>query len=216
MFSFLWLRQIHNLPAKLTFVVILLLCIVGVVIAAHNGNYEESVYCARRWLSMTPSHKLCRDQNRPIHIPHDTDCSRYYECASGDAYEYSCAPGLLFNRQSLICELASLVDCPDSDPVMHPIEIPGPPLPAHPNCSLLAGALETSFWAHTTNCAKYYGCSEAGQILELQCPGGLVWHQHDKACALPDPQKCCTSIPPAPTEQKADLNWWGKLQSWMG
>ena len=52
---------------------------------------------------------LCVDPNG--FYPHPTDCQKYYQCAHGTPYEYSCASGLLWNDSTKKCEFAENVQC---------------------------------------------------------------------------------------------------------
>lgn len=52
---------------------------------------------------------LCADPNG--FYPHPTDCQKYYQCAHGTPYEYSCASGLLWNDAVKNCDWAANVQC---------------------------------------------------------------------------------------------------------
>lgn len=156
------------------------------------------------------NHWICAGPNPPVYFPHDVDCTRYYMCDCADAYEYSCAGGMRFNPQALQCDLASRVQCPSGGPFEHESDIPVhppktvTPEPASkepeidPRCPPLeAGRHAVRYWAHASNCATYYRCSN-GQVKELHCPEGSVWDIAVKGCRPPNPNKCCSAVPPAP------------------
>ena len=52
---------------------------------------------------------LCADPNG--FYPHPTDCQKYYQCAHGTPYEYTCASGLLWNDQLKYCDWETNVQC---------------------------------------------------------------------------------------------------------
>jgi hypothetical protein len=43
--------------------------------------------------------------------PHPTDCSKFLNCWKGTAHSQQCAPGTLFNPQSLQCDFPYKVVC---------------------------------------------------------------------------------------------------------
>lgn len=49
--------------------------------------------------------------NVPISVPNPSDCSRYYICFMGEASERECAPTLLFNPETRLCDLEENVEC---------------------------------------------------------------------------------------------------------
>ena len=53
--------------------------------------------------------ELCADPNG--FYPHPSDCQKYYQCAHGTPYEYTCASGLLWNDQLKYCDWAANVQC---------------------------------------------------------------------------------------------------------
>ena len=57
----------------------------------------------------TNNGELCADPNG--FYPHPSDCQKYYQCAHGTPYEYTCASGLLWNDQLKYCDWAANVQC---------------------------------------------------------------------------------------------------------
>jgi hypothetical protein len=47
------------------------------------------------------------------YYPHPKDCDKFCHCANGVPYLRSCPGGLLFNRDTNICDWADNVDCDD-------------------------------------------------------------------------------------------------------
>uniref|UniRef100_A0A4Y0BV85 Chitin-binding type-2 domain-containing protein n=1 Tax=Anopheles funestus TaxID=62324 RepID=A0A4Y0BV85_ANOFN len=191
-----------------------LLCLGSLTTAAQ----VDSRASAPNWLSIVPNHWMCAGHNAPVFFPHDTDCSRYYECVCEDAYEYVCAKGLRFNSQTLHCDQAEQVACQAEDgdaSIAHPtvntdasIEQPA----IDPRCPSLEA---TKYWSDESNCSKYYQCV-GGEVVELNCPVSLVWDNAAKKCNAPNPNKCCAPVPSAPTLEEESMSLWNRIQSWMG
>uniref|UniRef100_A0A8D8AXJ3 Peritrophin-1 n=2 Tax=Culex pipiens TaxID=7175 RepID=A0A8D8AXJ3_CULPI len=55
--------------------------------------------------------------------------------------------------------------------------------------------------AHPTTCAKYMSCVHT-HPMEMYCPGGLEWNDHDSLCDYPDRSGCVRNVP----EEVARLN----------
>ncbi|CAL4118813.1 unnamed protein product [Meganyctiphanes norvegica] len=51
------------------------------------------------------------DPDAPVYIPEPSDCRKFCECSGGDAYKHTCAPGLLFDAEALICQWPESMDC---------------------------------------------------------------------------------------------------------
>ena len=52
---------------------------------------------------------LCSDPNGLY--AHSTDCQKYYQCAHGTPYEYSCPAALLWNDDIKVCDWPANVRC---------------------------------------------------------------------------------------------------------
>ena len=52
---------------------------------------------------------VCSDPNGLY--GHPNDCQKYYQCAHGTPYEYTCAAGLLWNDSIKACDWAANVSC---------------------------------------------------------------------------------------------------------
>ena len=57
----------------------------------------------------TNNGELCADPNG--FYRHPNDCQKYYQCAHGTPYEYTCASGLLWNNLMNYCDWAANVQC---------------------------------------------------------------------------------------------------------
>ena len=42
-------------------------------------------------------------------LPHESDCSKFYNCVHGRKVEENCAPGTLFNYKKQVCNLFNLI-----------------------------------------------------------------------------------------------------------
>uniref|UniRef100_A0A182NDG6 Chitin-binding type-2 domain-containing protein n=1 Tax=Anopheles dirus TaxID=7168 RepID=A0A182NDG6_9DIPT len=51
------------------------------------------------------------DPNVPVSVPHPDDCSKYYVCLRNEGTEMQCAPTLLFNPETNLCDLEENVEC---------------------------------------------------------------------------------------------------------
>uniref|UniRef100_A0A182WC59 Chitin-binding type-2 domain-containing protein n=1 Tax=Anopheles minimus TaxID=112268 RepID=A0A182WC59_9DIPT len=162
---------------------------------------------------------MCAGPSAPVFFPHDTDCSRYYECVCEDAYEYVCEQGLRFNSQTLHCDQAGRVSCQGATGEASPNDQPSVNVGASveqpavdPRCPSLEA---TKYWSDENNCSKYYQCVR-GEVVEQQCPESLVWDNAARKCNAPNPNKCCAAVPAAPTLPEESLGLWDRIQSWMG
>ncbi|XP_041769067.1 probable chitinase 10 [Anopheles merus] len=84
-------------------------------------------------------------------------------------------------------------------------EPPSTPHPTDPHCPP-PGATLPNYWAHGTDCSRYYGCLQ-GCVKEFKCPDGLYWNDQQKRCDSYSSSQCgCPDIPPAP-------NMWPSMTS---
>ncbi|KAF7271208.1 hypothetical protein GWI33_015890 [Rhynchophorus ferrugineus] len=51
------------------------------------------------------------DGGSPTYIADPDDCSAFYECSNGEPWRIVCAPGALFDANSLKCENEEDVNC---------------------------------------------------------------------------------------------------------
>ncbi|XP_053676426.1 peritrophin-1-like [Anopheles nili] len=47
----------------------------------------------------------------PVHIPHFTDCSKFYKCFNGEMYEMDCPAGLQWNIEKDFCDYPEDANC---------------------------------------------------------------------------------------------------------
>ena len=43
--------------------------------------------------------------------PHEGDCSKYILCSEGTKIELNCPPGLMFNKENMVCDWPANVTC---------------------------------------------------------------------------------------------------------
>lgn len=43
--------------------------------------------------------------------PHESDCTKFYECDNGESIEKSCPPGLHFNPKLSVCDWPEQAGC---------------------------------------------------------------------------------------------------------
>ncbi|XP_052871345.1 peritrophin-44-like, partial [Anopheles cruzii] len=114
-------------------------------------------------------------------LPHETDCTKYYSCYGGVAYEQTCPDGKYFDPTRTICDLEANVDCvsnncPPDGVVFLPI----------PNV-----------------CDRYLICIN-GNAFEGVCDGGLFFDAVLGDCNLKNESGClvnpCIQPPPNPPQ----------------
>ena len=47
----------------------------------------------------------------PVHIPHFTDCTKFYKCFNGKKYEMDCPAGLHWNIEKDFCDFPDEANC---------------------------------------------------------------------------------------------------------
>uniref|UniRef100_A0A182NC04 Chitin-binding type-2 domain-containing protein n=1 Tax=Anopheles dirus TaxID=7168 RepID=A0A182NC04_9DIPT len=47
----------------------------------------------------------------PVHIPHFTDCTKFYKCFNGEKYEMDCPSGLHWNIEQNYCDYPEQAHC---------------------------------------------------------------------------------------------------------
>uniref|UniRef100_A0A182PID5 Chitin-binding type-2 domain-containing protein n=1 Tax=Anopheles epiroticus TaxID=199890 RepID=A0A182PID5_9DIPT len=143
------------------------------------------------------NHPNCPTRNGyyPVMFRHQSDCSKYYLCDHGTAYEIACPGGLHFNTALNVCDYPESVGCSavaeDSDvAVEKPTEEGEQSVPkVHPNCPAVTGRQEPAYWPHPHDCGKYFGC-QWGCVELLSCPAGYRWDDGKKACSLKKSVEC--------------------------
>lgn len=104
-------------------------------------------------------------------FPHETDCSKYYECSEGEKFLFVCGDGLHFNPVINNCDYPEHAGC-------------------DPN-SIKCAEDAPQFSPHPTDCSKYVECVN-GIADVLSCGEGLLWNQSILGCDYPENVDCKT------------------------
>uniref|UniRef100_A0A182WC58 Chitin-binding type-2 domain-containing protein n=1 Tax=Anopheles minimus TaxID=112268 RepID=A0A182WC58_9DIPT len=164
---------------------------------SHGGGASPS-YChiCQEAKHVIRNHPNCPTKNGyyPVFFRHQTDCSKYYQCDNGVAFEIVCPAGLHFNTAINVCDYPRNVDCTggDASPAAPSSEAPTvdePEQKIHPNCPIITGEQEASYWAHPRDCGKYFGC-RWGCVELFSCPEGHRWDDAKKGCAAEHLVEC--------------------------
>lgn len=55
--------------------------------------------------------KICESSEDASVHPHETDCTKFYECSHGQAAELTCPNGLHFNPKEGVCDWPEFAGC---------------------------------------------------------------------------------------------------------
>ncbi|XP_040158461.1 uncharacterized protein LOC120897549 [Anopheles arabiensis] len=166
-----------------------------------HGGHGGSPSCAvcQSATSVVHRHPQCPTRNgpHPIMFRHRTDCTKYYQCDHGTAFEITCPAGLHFNTALSVCDYPERVGCSEgaegsggaseAPAVDHPVVAK-----IHPNCPAVTGRQEPAYWAHPHECGKYFGC-QWGCVELLSCPAGHRWDDAQKACSPDESLECANA-----------------------
>ncbi|KAG5673373.1 hypothetical protein PVAND_003429 [Polypedilum vanderplanki] len=75
---------------------------------------------------------LNQNANNPIHLPHESDCNRFYKCDHGLIFEYRCPNGQHWNARRNYCDFPNTANCqPGSQNINNnvPVVPPSPQVP---------------------------------------------------------------------------------------
>ncbi|GFV77084.1 protein obstructor-E [Trichonephila clavipes] len=135
--------------------------------------------------------------------PHETDCTKFWNCVDGAATEVQCPPGLTFNDDRATCDWADLVksSCKTED-------LLGFTCP-EPNAVDLQDGVYTTY-PHPDNCQLHFVCIKgedgARRPRMLTCHEGLVYDPVSKTCSRPDGVAGCEDFygirSPPPKQRK--------------
>ncbi|KAG6451618.1 hypothetical protein O3G_MSEX007223 [Manduca sexta] len=146
--------------------------------------------------------------NFHIHLllPHETDCSSYYQCSYGMRIQRSCASGTHFDPALQRCDLPENVKCGKPPDPGEPAADPSPEPSAEPSgaaVSFQAVAdtrafrpngcpvdIHTSYLLpHETNCALYYQCVHGNRV-QMPCSPGTLFDYPSQGCVFPFMANC--------------------------
>jgi hypothetical protein len=141
--------------------------------------------------------------NYTVHLPHETDCTKFYKCDNGQKVEFDCPDGLHFNEELEVCDWPEYAGCEDIEPPPCPTGPPSstppepkPTPPIDPECPWPDPLNYTVHLPHETDCTKFYKCDN-GQKVEFDCPDGLHFNKELEVCDWPQDAGCEDVNPPS-------------------
>jgi len=156
---------------------LILLVTVPLITAQHGERCQES-----------------SDWSDPNFLPHPTNCSKYFSCASGIFAEMDCPARLHYNVNLKTCDWPASAGCslknghrplPVDDDALDgsSVAFPGD------RCKPSEDRNSPRIAAHPTNCEQFLMCS--GTWNPMKCPSGLLFSVESKHCEFPKNAKCC-------------------------
>ncbi|KFM71245.1 Peritrophin-1, partial [Stegodyphus mimosarum] len=121
-------------------------------------------------------------------FPHETDCTKFWNCVDGTATEVQCPPGLTYNDERATCDWADLVksSCKTED-------LLGFTCPEPTAYDLQDGVY--SRYPHPSNCQLHFTCIKGEDGIRrprmLSCTEGLVFDPAKGTCSRPDEVPGC-------------------------
>lgn len=116
-------------------------------------------------------------------IPHETNCSSYYECNNGHKRLESCLQGHYFNDLIESCDLPWNVNCKNSPNSNSSI-------PQEPSECKECGCNNCiTRFPDLHNCSLYYQCENDKKVLK-ECPEGLHYDSVNQICNFPKNVNC--------------------------
>eukprot|EP01054_Gregarina_sp_Poly1_P004468 Gregarina_sp_Poly_1__4467@NODE_2402_length_2178_cov_10_295595_g1529_i0_p1_GENE_NODE_2402_length_2178_cov_10_295595_g1529_i0NODE_2402_length_2178_cov_10_295595_g1529_i0_p1_ORF_typecomplete_len457_score24_38CBM_14/PF01607_24/3e06CBM_14/PF01607_24/3_2e10CBM_14/PF01607_24/1_1e10CBM_14/PF01607_24/6_2e06CBM_14/PF01607_24/2_4e11RNA_pol_RpbG/PF16992_5/0_41RNA_pol_RpbG/PF16992_5/31Pentapeptide_4/PF13599_6/85Pentapeptide_4/PF13599_6/54Pentapeptide_4/PF13599_6/25TFIIA_gamma_C/PF02751_14/5_1e02TFIIA_gamma_C len=134
-----------------------------------------------------------------ILYPKPENCSEFYQCGHGYLYTHACGKGLYYCAEKEYCDYID--NCDYSNCKLYPssltrlrhkiqsdykvetkAELPTCPPPSENSNATL--------FPNTEDCSKYYMCDNAGQLLQMDCPAGLLYCSEKQVCAWDWDNEC--------------------------
>ncbi|CAO1433166.1 unnamed protein product [Diamesa serratosioi] len=140
----------------------------------------------------------------PVQLPHHDDCSRFFKCDHGMAFEHRCPVGQHWNAARNWCDFPNLAGCSTNGnvqlPVDGPITIPMAPPVSSPNPAGVPdircphtptseSPIGEKNLPHLGNCNMYLKCVQ-GLAYEGICPYGQHWNTARESCDMPQSANC--------------------------
>ncbi|CAH2988058.1 unnamed protein product, partial [Chilo suppressalis] len=129
-------------------------------------------------------------------LPHDSDCSLYYQCVHGSKVVRNCAPGTHFDFKLQICNWPFLVNCKQAPTITTTTQSSATTkvTPSIDGVEKLPNGCPADFGTHLllpheTDCAKYYTCNNGDRIL-MRCAAGTLFNVNLQLCDWPDSVNC--------------------------
>lgn len=131
--------------------------------------------------------------DNPVHLPHPTDCNKFFKCLQGVAYEHSCPEGQHWSIENSWCDFIENANCSLSttestgtDGTVGPTT-EGPEI--HPDCPEIDVIDNPIHFPHPSDCTKFLKCLQ-GVAYEHDCPEGQHWSIENSWCDFPENAKC--------------------------
>ncbi|BFF99126.1 uncharacterized protein DMAD_07097 [Drosophila madeirensis] len=134
-----------------------------------HGNIQEQPIYERPAGGGSGAGGACPPQFSGV-VPYPYDCHRYVNCHNGSPTIQTCAPGTLFNAQTLVCDHPSNVACaaPAAAPPNRSARLRE--VDAEPRCTPGVIGLQP----HPTDCTKFLNCAN-GQAFVQDCGPGTAF-----------------------------------------
>lgn len=136
------------------------------------------------------------DPANPVHLPHPTDCGKFFKCLQGVAYEHTCPEGQHWSIENNWCDFPENANCPMSTTESSGTDgtdgtvgttTPGPE--KHPDCPEIDVIDNPIHFPHPSDCGKFLKCLQ-GVAYEHDCPEGQHWSVENTWCDFPENANC--------------------------
>ncbi|KAG5333631.1 PE1 protein, partial [Acromyrmex heyeri] len=121
------------------------------------------------------------DINNKFLLPHECNCTQYYECIDGKQILRDCSDGLHYDYVHQICDVPIKAKCNDFT------TIPRSSFPTIPDSSKCYD--ENNEIPHENDCRFYYKCNDGEKILK-SCPRNLYFNPKLRVCDYPENVVC--------------------------
>ncbi|XP_025073978.1 uncharacterized protein LOC112552591 [Pogonomyrmex barbatus] len=115
-------------------------------------------------------------------LPHECECTQYYECNDGKQILRNCPAGLHYDHVRQICNKPTEAKCTTFVPIV-------PTTMEMPTSDPSKCYDENSKMPHEYNCGSYYTCSSGKKILKT-CPKNLHFNPMLYVCDYPENVNC--------------------------
>lgn len=135
----------------------------------------------------------------PTHLAHPSDCTKFYKCSQGNAFELNCPNGQHWNRGYSYCDSIERAHCtangqqqkPQQPQWQQPQQPSWPQNtvihPTYLNCPRFDA--QPVFFPHHLSCSNFYQCQN-GRAVYLTCPAGYHWNVARSYCDAPSNANC--------------------------
>ncbi|XP_033158155.1 uncharacterized protein LOC117139728 isoform X1 [Drosophila mauritiana] len=124
--------------------------------------------------------------------PHPTDCSKFLNCANGQAFIMDCAPGTAFSPASLVCVHKDLAKCGSGTGAVRD-DTSGHGYPALPLDDLGCPPGTRGLRPHPHDVHKYLRCGIGVKPQVEQCPLGHIFDGSSSVCVYSDSPRTSSS-----------------------